>query len=44
MLKENLVYNEEKFKEVQIKHEEKREKKLIQDLQKRGYKVEPRIA
>jgi len=38
MLKENLVYNEEKFKEVQIKHEEKREKKLIQELQKRGYK------
>lgn len=44
MLKENLVYNEEKFKEVQLKHEEKREKKLIQELQKRGYNVEPRIA
>ena len=44
MLKENLVYNEEKFKEVQLKHEEKREKKLIQELQKRGYNIEPRIA
>ncbi len=44
MLKENIVYNEERFKEVQIKHEEKREKKLIQELQKRGYKVEPQVA
>ncbi|MDD4436567.1 MAG: IS110 family transposase [Tissierellia bacterium] len=44
MLKDNQVYKEERFKEVQMKHEEKREKKLIQELKKRGFKVEPQIA
>ena len=44
MLKDNQEYKEERFKEVQMKHEEKREKKLIQELKKRGFKVEPQIA
>jgi len=44
MLKDNQEYKEERFREVQIKHEEKREKKLIQELKKRGFKVEPQIA
>ncbi len=39
MLKDNVSYNEEIFKDNQIKLVEKREKKLIQELQKRGYEV-----
>lgn len=44
LLKENISYNEEKFAEIKISYEKKREKKLIQELQKRGFKVEPLIA
>ena len=39
MLKENMIYDQEIFIETQIKQSEKREKKLILELQKRGYKV-----
>lgn len=44
LLKQNISYNEEKFTEIKISNEKKREKKLIQELQKRGFKVEPLIA
>jgi len=44
LLKQNLSYNEESFEAMKISHEKKREKKLIQELQKRGYKVEPQVA
>lgn len=44
MLKENVNYNEQRFEEVQMKYSEKREKNLIKELQKRGYKIEPQTA
>lgn len=44
LLKQNLSYNEESFEAMKISHEKKREKKLIKELQKRGYKVEPQVA
>ena len=44
MLKENTVYDEEIFKDIQVRLSENRDKKLILELQKRGYKVEPLIA
>ena len=44
LLKENLLYDEDKFTEVQMNHEKQRENKLIRELKKRGYKVEPLIA
>ena len=44
MLRENTVYDEEIFKDIQVRLSENRDKKLILELQKRGYKVEPLIA
>lgn len=44
LLKENLSYDEDKFTEIQVNHEKQREKKLIRELKKRGYMVEPLIA
>lgn len=44
MLKENTVYDEETFRDIQVRLSENRDKKLILELQKRGYKVEPLIA
>ena len=44
LLKQNISYDEDSFEAMQINHEKNREKKLIQELQKRGYKVEPQVA
>lgn len=38
------AYNEQRFEQTQLKHSIKREKKMINELKKRGYKIEPMIA
>lgn len=44
LLKQNISYDEDSFEAMKINHEKKREKKLILELQKKGYKVEPLVA
>lgn len=44
MLKDDMEYDENRSQELQMKYSEKREKKLIEELRKRGYRIEPQIA